>query len=155
MEDDLPPELGDSGHESDASQESDRQLSKEQAELYGDELDAEDEAWVAQQRGGRKSDAHLSCPSCLCTLCIDCQRHVSQDMNQWRAMFVTNCRVDTSQVEPVKAPAQGKRRRGRQTAHADPGQVYHPVFCELCGTKVGVQDADEVVHFVGVIASLA
>ena len=151
---DLPPELGDSRHESDGSQESERQLTAEQAELYGEELDAEDDAWVARQRGGRKSDAHLSCPCCLCTLSIDCQRHASQE-NQWRAVFVTNCRVDTSRVEPAKAPAQGKRRRGRQTAHSDPGEVYHPVFCELCDAKVGVRDRDEVFHFFGVVASLA
>ena len=151
---DLPPELGNSGDESDGSAESERQLTQEQADLYGEELDAEDEVWVAKQRSGRKSDAHLSCPSCLCTLCIDCQRHAKQE-NQWRAVFVTNCRVDSTRVEPVKAPAQGKRRRGRQTAHADPGEVYHPVFCELCGAKVGVVDREEIYHFFGVVASLA
>ena len=66
MTDDLPPELDEDGNESDASEESTRELTKEQAELYGEELDAEDEQWVAKKRSGRKSDAHLSCPSCLC-----------------------------------------------------------------------------------------
>ena len=70
-------------------------------------------------------------------------------------MFVTNCRVDVAQVEPVKAQAQGKRRRGRQTAHSDPTEVYHPVFCDVCDVKVGVQDQHGVYHFFGVIASLA
>ena len=154
--DDMPPELGDSGGESEnvSSAESARELTKEQAELYGEELDAQDEAWVAKQRSGRKSDAHLSCPSCLCTLTIDCQRHASEEQ-QWRAMFVTNCRVDTSQVEPVKALTRGKRRRGRQTAHHDPSQVFHPVFCEVCGVKVGVHDSEQVYHFLHVLASLA
>ena len=82
MEDDLPPELDEHGNESDSSKESTRELSKEQAELYGEELDAQDEAWVAKKRHGRKSDAHLSCPSCLCTLTIDCQRHATQE-SQW------------------------------------------------------------------------
>ena len=40
------------------------------------------------------SDALLSCPACLATLCVDCQRHVSR-RNQFRAMFARNVRVAT------------------------------------------------------------
>ncbi len=38
-----------------------------------------------------RSDAILSCPLCFTTLCIDCQQHDTYD-NQFRAMFVMNCR---------------------------------------------------------------
>jgi hypothetical protein len=31
--------------------------------------------------------------------------------------------------------------------------VLHPVCCGVCGTQVGAQDADEVVHFFHVLAS--
>lgn len=37
--------------------------------------DDADEAWAAQQRSGRTTDAILSCPGCFTTLCIDCQQH--------------------------------------------------------------------------------
>ena len=40
---------------------------------------------------GRKSDAILSCPGCLTTVCIDCQQHAVFE-NQFRAMFTMNCR---------------------------------------------------------------
>ena len=64
---------------------------QEPPEFYDPELDAMDEEWVYQQRGRRKSDAILSCPGCLTTCCIDCQRHETH-LEQYRAMFVTNCR---------------------------------------------------------------
>jgi len=52
---------------------------------------AQDEAWAAKLRQGRKSDAVLSCPACLTTVCIDCQQHALAE-GQFRAMFVMNCR---------------------------------------------------------------
>ena len=76
-------------------------LSKEQGDLYDDKADDADEAWAVQQRSGRKSDAHLSCPSCLSTLTIDCQRHAFNP-DQYRAIFVTNCRcVMPGHLAPV------------------------------------------------------
>ena len=64
---------------------------KQHAELYNSEADEQDQAWVTTQRQGRRSDAILSCPGCLTTVCIDCQRH-DYITTQYRAMFVTNCR---------------------------------------------------------------
>jgi hypothetical protein len=34
----------------------------------------QDDAWATKQRQGRESDAILSCPCCLETLCLDCQK---------------------------------------------------------------------------------
>ena len=54
-------------------------------------LDVRDEAWVAKRRQGRRSDAILSCPGCLTSVCLDCQQHAERD-GHFRAMFVCNCR---------------------------------------------------------------
>lgn len=64
---------------------------KHHAEFYDSEADEQDQAWVTAQRQGRRSDAILSCPGCLTTICVDCQRH-EYITTQYRAMFVTNCR---------------------------------------------------------------
>lgn len=54
-------------------------------------LDVRDEAWVAKRRQGRRSDAILSCPGCLTSVCLDCQQHAERD-GHFRAMFVCYCR---------------------------------------------------------------
>ena len=61
------------------------------AEFYDSGADERDQAWISKQRQGRRSDAILSCPGCLTTICVDCQRH-EYITTQYRAMFVTNCR---------------------------------------------------------------
>ena len=63
----------------------------EEAEFYDPLLDERDEAWMQRQRGGRKSDAILSCPSCFTTVCLDCQQHHTNE-GQYRAMFCMNVR---------------------------------------------------------------
>jgi hypothetical protein len=62
-----------------------------EAEFYDPDMDARDEAWTKRQRGGRNSDAILSCPGCLTTVCLDCQQHHAND-GQFRAMFCINVR---------------------------------------------------------------
>ena len=64
---------------------------QQHAEFYDSESDDKDQAWMQQQRQGRSSDAILSCPGCLTTVCIECQRHEFIPA-QYRAMFVRNCR---------------------------------------------------------------
>lgn len=64
------------------------------AEFYDPVADDRDEKWAAEQRQGRKSDALLSCPGCLTTVCIDCQQHAEFE-GQFRAMFTINCRCET------------------------------------------------------------
>jgi len=127
-------------------------------EFYDPDLDDVDERWINRQRKGRTSDAVLSCPACFTTLCLDCQRH-EKYVNQYRAMFVRNCKVKTDQIL-----REGKsKRKNRKGKAADPstttseaeskGQAYHPVCCEVCSTEVGVFDEDEVYHFFNVIPS--
>ena len=58
-------------------------------------------------------------------------------------MFGRNCKVD----DAVALRAQ--------SAAIPQGDVYQPVRCATCNTQVGVQDSDEVYHFVHVVASNA
>ncbi|XP_013421403.1 E2F-associated phosphoprotein isoform X2 [Lingula anatina] len=44
-----------------------------------------------------KSDAVLNCPACMTSLCLDCQRH-DLYKEQYRAMFVMNCKVDRTEI---------------------------------------------------------
>jgi hypothetical protein len=82
-----------SGQTDCSSDDSDEDLKPpdEAPEFFDPDIDDKDAAWVTKQRQGRKSDAILSCPCCLTTLCIDCQQHSDLE-GQFRAMFVMNCR---------------------------------------------------------------
>lgn len=68
-----------------------KELNTDAPDFYDPDIDDQDAEWVSKQRQGRKSDAILSCPCCLTTLCIDCQQHTEVE-SQFRAMFVLNCR---------------------------------------------------------------
>lgn len=80
----------DSDQDSKQGESSSRQAT-EPPEFFDPEADDKSEAWVSKLRGGRRSDAILSCPQCFTTLCLECQQHAHQH-NQFRAMFVMNCR---------------------------------------------------------------
>lgn len=114
------------------------------------------------------SDAILSCPACMTTLCIDCQRH-DLYKNQYRAMFVMNCKVVEDEV--LKYEPVGKKKKKEQkgklvqcnkdsdslTSVSDgtTSEHYHPVACTECSSEVAVYDSDEVYHFFNVLASHA
>ncbi|KAI7843356.1 hypothetical protein COHA_003052 [Chlorella ohadii] len=93
-------------------------LDTQPPEFYDPEADDKDEAWARRMRRSHRSDAILSCPLCFTTLCIDCQQHDTYD-NQFRAMFVMNCRVKTGEVVtlPTPPPKRGKRQ-GKQRGAA-------------------------------------
>jgi len=122
--------------------------------LFSAEADDEDEKWVREKRGGRQSDAILSCPCCLEILTIDCQKHAARD-DQWRAMFVRNVRVETSVAFRPASSARSESGKGKGDRGADirPPDLeesdgpYFRALCDTCGTPVGVRDTDEVYHF--------
>lgn len=136
--------------------------------LYDPDLDDEDQRWVDAERqayqpavpSGSKSkrlansDAVLNCPACMTLLCLDCQGHDIYE-HQYRAMFVKNCHVDTTEV--LKQPLQKKKRTKKQktldTTNNETEDNFHPVKCTECSTVVGVFDNDEVYHFFNVLAS--
>ncbi|KAL4422228.1 hypothetical protein ABPG77_009703 [Micractinium sp. CCAP 211/92] len=83
-------------------------------EFYDPEADDKDEAWIRKMRRSHRSDAILSCPLCFTTLCIDCQQHDKFE-NQFRAMFVMNCRVKTKEAVALPQPTRrGKQQRRQQ-----------------------------------------
>ena len=112
-------------------------------QLYDAELDQEDADWVLENLrvSGRVSDAVLSCPACFTTLCLDCQQH-ELFKNQFRAMFVMNCHVDSAAwVRPI-------------SGDEDSTASFHPVFCRVCATEVAaVEHETEVFHFFSVLPS--
>ncbi len=96
------------------------------------------------------SDATLNCPACFALLCLDCQRHDLYE-NQYRAMFVMNCKVITS--ERLHRPLSKSARKGKQNKTAgEESEMFNPVKCEQCNTEVAVYDKDEVYHFFNVMA---
>ena len=112
--------------------------------FYEEGLDDKDQAFVDKLRGGRQSDAVLSCPACFETVTLDCQRHCKWE-NQYRAMFVRNVRVDTkSHLKPQDTPLQPGE---------DDDGPYNEAFCAQCGELVGVRDREEVYHFFNTLAS--
>lgn len=166
--------------------------------LYDPDMDDEDQRWVDRQRqrqhgqrgdslagdgdkrrkGGKRkgatsTDAVLDCPACMTTLCIDCQRHDIYP-HQFRAMFVMNCRVDTTELLRVPEQAPKKKAKKSKKPAAPSGDAggasgsggvtgegvedgkdkFHPVKCDECDTVVGVIDMDEVYHFFNVLTSL-
>lgn len=71
-------------------------------------------------------------------------------------MFHVNCSVRTHvKVAPRAQQEKGQKKDGakEEGEGQDEGEVLHPVVCATCGTEVGVQDEDEVVHFYNVLAS--
>lgn len=144
--------------------------------LYDPNIDDDNEKWMENRRRSylsrssagpstsRKkqkrlptSDAVLDCPACMTTLCLDCQRHDVYN-NQYRAMFVSNCKVDTSEIlKYPKASKRSKRKKKSKQNNVDDSEnsddKFHPVKCTECNTVVAVYDDDEIYHFFNVLAS--
>ncbi|XP_010546247.1 PREDICTED: E2F-associated phosphoprotein [Tarenaya hassleriana] len=129
-------------------------------EFYDSDMDDKDEMWMHKRRGGRTSDAILSCPACFTTVCFECQRH-EKYLTQYRAVFVVNCKVEKDRVhkQSARTPRKG-RKRGRELEPVDreePGpadsETFNPVTCSVCSTEIGVTDEEEIYHFFNVIPS--
>ncbi|CAL5210196.1 unnamed protein product [Lathyrus oleraceus] len=120
-------------------------------EFYDPELDEKDENWIHKKRHGRDSDAVLCCPACFTTLCLECQRH-EKYLTQYRAIFVTNCKIEDRQVTSQSSSKSRKRnRRDREFGGSD--EKLKQVCCAVCSTEVGVFDEDEVYHFFNALPS--
>ncbi len=79
-------------------------------------------------------------------------------------MFIVNCTIKTRIAVAAPPPPadkktkkKGKEEEGGMKEEEGEGEgeeeVLHPVVCATCGAEVGVQDAEEVVHFFDVLAS--
>jgi hypothetical protein len=118
----------------------------EEDELYDEEADAADEEWMKQQLASHyphstnierpkpaaapQSDAVLNCPACLTVVCIDCQRH-DLYANQFRAMFVLNCKIMHDELLHVghtqKARAAKKKKKRRKKTADNTDQPEQPL----------------------------
>lgn len=87
-----------------------RDTAAQQPDFYDPELDEADERWVDSRRQGRQSDAVLSCPGCLSTVCLECQAHVQYE-HQFRAVDVINCRSDSSSKPVHRANCEANAKQ--------------------------------------------
>lgn len=145
---------------------SDKQKQINDELLYDPDMDDDDQDWVNAKRRSYifpsdkkeaqnmplkplpNSDAVLNCPACLSLLCLDCQRHDIYK-SQYRAMFVSNCKVISEEVLRYA----DKKKRPKKHSNLTNGDAYNPVRCSVCNTEVAVYDTDEIYHFFNVLAS--
>jgi hypothetical protein len=79
-------------------------------------------------------------------------------LTQYRAIFVTNCKIGDKQV-PMQSSSQSRsRKRNRRNEGFDgsdaistSNETLKQVCCAVCSTEVGVFDEDEVYHFFNVL----
>jgi len=133
--------------------------------LYNEKGDDDDEKWVAKNLAkfmpkGRQTDAVLNCPCCFALLCLDCQRHDTY-INQYRAMFVRNCKTLPKEIKYKRQHDTENEERPYEFIDRimveDEGmyfdEIYHPVVCAVCETELAILDDEEVYHFFNVIPS--
>ncbi|VDM97089.1 unnamed protein product [Thelazia callipaeda] len=115
-----------------------------------------------------ETDAVLSCPACMSLLTRDCQKHEFYH-NQYRAIFVENCDVIENEVLFLPQSRKNERKARKNTAGIRPNAVvspgdvlnipkedlFHPVHCSVCQTKIGVYDCEEASMVSGSYATIA
>ncbi|CAB3403331.1 unnamed protein product [Caenorhabditis bovis] len=148
-----------------AIREREKEIEKNDELFYDDEEDEENEKWVKDRRredrgddlpGDNEIDGVLSCPGCMIELTRDCQRHEIYK-TQYRAMFVSNCRLDDEKMTVEKTGKARRKEKQRQVRAGVPtslndDDLFTPVKCALCGTLVAMMDSDEVYHFFNVLS---
>ena len=77
---------------------------------------------------------------------------------QFRAMFVMNCKVISDETLRYEAKKQKKKSKKNKelpdNVTLEQSELYNPVQCTSCNTEVAVFDKDEVYHFFNVVESL-
>lgn len=143
-----------------------RQRRRRRGESRGDDVENEGEGGGSGRQEEREEgqealeeeepdvgdrEFHLTCPCCFTLLCVQSQQHVKY-RNQFRAMFVMNCRTDEDHKLRVRvSDGTEKKGYGQKKAQRRDSDQYWPVTCSACGTNVGVLDAEEVYHFCNVL----
>lgn len=87
-------------------------------------------------------------------------------VNQYRAMFVQNCRVvqneilrsipnkkQQKQISRNSKSAARAQMDGESSGRAETEETYKPVRCEECDAQVAVLDQEDIYHFVNVLPS--
>ncbi|GKY93937.1 hypothetical protein MPSEU_000360600 [Mayamaea pseudoterrestris] len=125
-------------------------------DLYDDQADLEDEAYVNRHfrthvgdsndnaaSTTTHSDAVLSCPCCFSTVCMDCQRHERYE-NQYRAMFVLNVNVNEQEQWIYSGETQGLVRKEIVEAAVD--SVMHATGSSTAVDPVPVEPSAEPIY---------
>ncbi|CAG8467277.1 11381_t:CDS:2 [Funneliformis caledonium] len=124
--------------------------------FYDEKLDDDYELWMEKKLSQHGSDAILSCPLCFTPLSYHTQKHELYS-NQYRAIFVENCKIiKTEKLLYDESKRKNKRRQNEDESSNGSNakqESYYPVECKTCGTKVAVMDEDEVFHFFNAIPS--
>lgn len=132
-------------------------------DLYDPYVDDRNEEWLVKKVGKQtksnssdtnaddtsimSSDAIISCPMCFTVLSYQTQRH-ERYPTQYRAIFVENVKVSTTERLVTKPPKNINRMMSEQG-----NTTFRPVECAICGTHVAVIEEDEeIYHFFQVIA---
>lgn len=77
------------------------------------------------------------------------QPHVRYE-GQFRAVFVTNCKVvQEERLRIVVGDGLGRKRNVSCSGAED--EAFRPVACAVCDTEVGVLDSESVYHFFNVV----
>jgi hypothetical protein len=117
--------------------------------LYDARADDSDARWVEShlvyESLPGENGQQLHCPSCFSLLCLQCQPH-EYYVGQFRAVFVQNCVVNTSETVRVRVAEDPKMQEW-----ATEDDDYRPVSCKKCFTDVAVLDREEVYHFCNVM----
>eukprot|EP01095_Lingulamoeba_sp_RSL-Kostka_P010790 TRINITY_DN3953_c0_g1_i1.p1 TRINITY_DN3953_c0_g1~~TRINITY_DN3953_c0_g1_i1.p1 ORF type:complete len:265 (+),score=67.10 TRINITY_DN3953_c0_g1_i1:97-891(+) len=101
-----------------------------------------------EQESDYKSDAILHCPFCFTVLSVDCQRHYRY-YNQYRAMFVTNCRIQNKCVTDYIV----NKHKFEDLSKNSSEPTFRSVICKICETEVAAYDEIGIYHFFNVFAS--
>jgi|SaaInlStandDraft_6_1057023.scaffolds.fasta_scaffold34172_1 hypothetical protein len=94
----------------------------------------------------------LSCPGCFSILTLDCQRHVDYH-NQFRAMFVRNCRVNMDRPMQVRQVDTATANASSHQGDGIDSETFYPVACVHCDASLGMMDTDDIYHFVDVLVT--
>uniref|UniRef100_A0A158R4T2 E2F-associated phosphoprotein n=1 Tax=Syphacia muris TaxID=451379 RepID=A0A158R4T2_9BILA len=133
----------------------------------GDAIKSGGKGRGAKINDDNETDAVLSCPACMSLLTRDCQRHEFYK-NQYRAIFVENCKVMTDRVlflpkhdkklkrkKPGSGPKSNEYLTPLNVKGISKEDLFYPVHCSVCTLNVGVIDHEEVYHFFDVLAGYA
>lgn len=136
----------------------------EEDPYYDDLRDEKDENWTNKHITGgvdrSATDAVLNCPSCFILLCVDCQRHEKYS-DQYRAMFVANCKVNyfpkfiyskSGSSKKKSKKVKWERMEVEGPSYNANEDLFSSVVCANCDTEVAVYDSNEVYHFFNVLA---
>ncbi|KAJ1957636.1 hypothetical protein GGI12_004969 [Dipsacomyces acuminosporus] len=146
---DATTDAGQIDNDSNSTDNDDQIVNKQNDEvdwMYDEQADDEDAKWIETQYPST-TDAILSCPLCFTQICFTCQHHVKYP-GQFRALSVEHCETGADEWYTF---GKGLLETVGDLDAIPREDLYHPVRCAECGTKVGVIDCHQVYHLFHVL----